>query len=219
MIICNFTPDKVPWMHIGQAGALEPGDIKEFDDARAKHILNKWGARGVLRYELNEDVEEKRKQSMQIYKRFWMNQISSFNQLNEARKNENKPYNFPTNDLVEHAETLGVELVAPWRTVQKTDDKQVAELKAENKELRGQVHDLKEDMAEILAIMKEIKDKPAIPKVIDTADLTKRFISLDAKRFEPWLIENATEVKDWPDSVKAKIREKYTAFYKKDCFI
>jgi len=214
MIICNFTPDEVPWMHIGQAGVIKPGDIEEFEDSRAKHILNKWGARGILQYDLKDDPEVKKKLAVQIYKRFWMTQISTFNQTNEAKKNENKPYNFPTDELAEHAQTLGIELVGPWKVIEKTDDKQVAELQAENKELKTQMTEMRETMSEMMNLVKSLKEVEKIPIVIETGDLIKRFISLDSKRFKSWVIENAEEIAGWPQSVINKAKEKWDAFYK-----
>ncbi|MHA2064419.1 MAG: hypothetical protein ACXABY_08570 [Candidatus Thorarchaeota archaeon] len=214
MIVCNFTPDTVEWMHVGIIGYLKPGDIKEFDDARGSHILNKWGPRGILRYSLDADPDAVRKEAVRIYKRFWMNQIVNFNQTNEARKNENKAYNFPTSQLEEKAEELGVELVAPHKTQQKTESGQVAELKAENEELRGQVNDLKEGMTEILSIMKEIREKPAVPHVIDTSDLIRQFVNLGKDRYANWVNSHLEDLKTWPDVVVEKAKEKWEAFYK-----
>lgn len=214
MIVCNFTPDKVRWMHVGQAGALKPGDIVEFEDKRAKHILNQWGPRGILHYKLTDDPEAKKKEAMEIWKRFWMHQIATFNQQNEARKNEGNPYNFPTEDLTSHAEALGVELIGPWKSTPKTENAEVNALKAENAELKEQVTDLKKDMAEMLNIMRELKEKPNVPIVIDTAELVQKFISLDARRYKTWVLENSEEIATWPKQVIDKAKEKWNAFYK-----
>ena len=86
MIIANFTPDTIQWMHVGQVGKLKPDDVGEFPDNRAKHILNRWGPRGLLQIGLNDNREAKRVEAMEIYKQFWFNQISNFNQMNEVRK-------------------------------------------------------------------------------------------------------------------------------------
>jgi hypothetical protein len=214
MIVCNFTPDDVVWMHIGQRGKLKPGDIEEFSDARAAHILNKWGAKGVMRYDLKDDPEKKKAECMRLWTKFWMNQITTFNQQNEARKNEGKIYNFPTDELTEHAETLGIELVGPWKAVKQTDNKQVLELKAENEELKTQMGEMRETMSEMLELVKTLKDADKVPIVIETGDLIKRFISLDSKRFKSWVMEHAEEIAGWPKSVTDKAKEKWNTFYK-----
>lgn len=212
-LICNFTPDDITWQHTGIQGTLKAGEIEEYPDGRANHILNSYGIRGLLRYKLNEDPEEKRKDAIRMYKRFWINQITNFNQQNEARKNENSPYNFPSEQLSDKAEEFGVQLVAPWKMQEKTDSAQVSELKAENKELKYQIDALKGNMDEMLGILKSLKDKPATPIVIDTADLIKRFITLDKAKYKGWVMKNAEEIAGWPNQVIEKAQEKWSAFY------
>jgi hypothetical protein len=41
MIIANHTPEDVEWMHIGINGIIKSGEVKEFDEGRGNHILNK----------------------------------------------------------------------------------------------------------------------------------------------------------------------------------
>jgi len=212
-IVCNFTPDEIEWQHVGIIGVLKPGDIKEFPDARAAHILNQFGPRGVLRYSLEDDPDKKREESIRIYKRFWMHQITTFNQSNEAKKNEKLPYSFPTEQLKEKAEEMGIELIAPWTSQPKTDSAQVAELKAENKELRTLVDELKKNQEEMLKVMKEIGQKPAVPHTVETGDLIKKFITLDKAKYKNWVTSHANDLADWPDSVVEKAKEKWSAFY------
>jgi len=140
MIIANFTPDRITWMHVGICGDLEPGDIKEFDEARGNHILNKYGPKGLLRLEYGDDKEDKRDQAMRLWRSFWERQITVFNQANDARRNENRPYSPPSKDLVEHAERLGIELIQPW-AVKKSGPgaEEIEEIRKDNQALRDQV--------------------------------------------------------------------------------
>lgn len=214
-MLANFTPEDITWTHVGINGTLKSGEIEEYPDGRANHILNNYGRRGIVRYRLNDDDEAIRAKSMSLYKRFWMTQITTFNQQNEAKKNENKPYTYPTDVLRDKAEEFGLDLVAPWRMQTKTDSAQVSELKAENKELKNQIAALSENQAEMLKVLKELNKKPARPVVIDTADLIKKFITLDKAKFHDWIIKNSEEIEDWPTMVKERMCEKYSSLYPK----
>ena len=110
MYIANFTPDMINWTHAGQNGLLKPGDIVEFNDARGKHILNKWGQRGLIRMSYGDEgnEDELRKQAMEIYTEFWKHQVSYFNRQNLQRENEDKALIEPSKELIKKAEEKGV---------------------------------------------------------------------------------------------------------------
>lgn len=213
MLIANFTPDEIEWIHAGIHGFLKPGDIEEFPDNRGNHILNQNGRRGILRYKLGSDDDQVRKEAMAIYKKFWMHQVTVYNQNNEARKNENKPYTYPTDQLRDKAEELGIELVAPWKMVEKTESAQVSELKAKNKELESQIQALKSGQDKMMELLAEIAKKPAVPHVVDTAELIKKFNTLDKHKYKIWVLEHGEEILSWPDQVQEKAREKWDSFY------
>jgi len=127
MHIANLTPDTIEWMHIGVAGTLKPGDIKEFDDQRANFILTKFGRRGVVRLGWDDDLDEKRQQAMAAWEKFWRYQITVFNQDNERRKSTQREYVYPTKELQEHAEELGLKLIGPW-TIENSGGADIAAL-------------------------------------------------------------------------------------------
>jgi len=213
MLICNFTPDEIEWVHAGIHGFLKPGAIEEFPDGRANHILNQNGRRGILRYNLKDDDEAKRKEAMAIYRKFWMLQITVHNQNNEARKNENKPYTYPTDQLEEKAKELGVPLISPWKQTEVSESAQVSELKAKHKELETKVNALKEGQDKMLELLSQIASKPAVPHVVDTAELIKKFNTLDKHKYKIWVLEHGEEILGWPDQVQDKAREKWDSFY------
>ena len=142
MIVANFTPDPVPWLHIGVSGTLKPGDVLEWDEARAKHVLNKSGRLGIVKMTYGDNEAIKRDDSMRLWRAFWELQVTNFNQGNEGRKAENKPYARPSKEIVEHAKRLQLELVGPWVSPAKTDDGAILELKEANKTLTGQLKEL-----------------------------------------------------------------------------
>lgn len=213
MLLCNFTPDEIEWVHGGIHGFLKPGEIEEYADARGNHILNQYQRRGILRYNLKDDDEAKRREAMGLYKRFWEHQITVFNEQNEARKNENKPYNFPSEQLKQKAEEFGVTLVAPWAMQPRTDSSQVSELKAKHMELENMVKTLSDGLQNMTALLQQIAAKPAVPVVQDTADLIKKFITLDKHKYKNWVLERAEEIKGWPTAVQKKAQEKWETFY------
>jgi hypothetical protein len=153
MIIANFTPDAILWMHGGQDGTLKPGDIKEFPDARARHILNKFDRRGILVLNFGDDPDKKRDEAMKIWRNFWVRQVTVFNQDNERRKNTNREYLDPHEELREHAEKLGLELVGPW-SLKVTDNAQIMGVLQENATLKVQLAQLTAQVAELAGAMK-----------------------------------------------------------------
>ena len=61
MIVGNFTPDPIEWMHIGITGVVNPNEIVEMDNARAKHVLNKFARRGLVQMQYGDDAETKKR--------------------------------------------------------------------------------------------------------------------------------------------------------------
>lgn len=224
MLVGNFTPDNIHWTHLGQMGDLGPGSVEEFDEKRANFILTKYGPRGLVRvnWEDREDLAKYKDRAMQVYREFWIMQIETFNEQNAQRKNENKAYVYPTKQQKQKAEELGLELEGPWKTTQKTDSRELREMKAENaalkeelKEIREESKSLQEDMRSMLELMKEIKEKPATPVIRETADFLQQFQHLGEDRFQNWVMDHIDEIPDFPLSVYEEAFEKWSRFYKK----
>lgn len=210
-ILCNFTPDKVVWEHIGHRGSIKPGEIKEFKDGRANHILNQLKRKGIMRYQLNGDEDAMRAQAMRTYKQFWINQITTFNQQNEAARNENRPYNHPTEELRGKADEFGVELIAPFKMQPQSESSKVSELKAENEGLKTELGEMKTQMTELMDLVKSnMKEKKVY---VDFNDLIQKFNSLGKDRFMKWVIVNSEEIETWPEPVIEKAKEKWNSFY------
>ena len=86
MIVGNFTPDPIDWMHIGITGTIEPGETAEMDEGRARHILNKFARRGLVQMQFGDEPGDKKKESIKLWTSFWEQQITAFNQHNEDQK-------------------------------------------------------------------------------------------------------------------------------------
>lgn len=200
MYIANFTPDTIEWMHGGKTGQLEEGDILEFEDASGKHILNKWGARGLLRvgYEDKGNEAELREKGMKIYNRFWQRHISVFNQHNESLKNENKPYVHPDPKTEEKAAELGVELVGPWKMITPAAGVDVKKLET----MEGEMAELKKMVSDLANVTKEATQQR------DNA-LIEQFSGLDDLDFRAWMDMSLAKIRKWPEGIRALVRVKW----------
>lgn len=217
MLIANFTPDRITTMYIGRTRTFKPGDMDDVPDKEGNHVLTKWAKRGLIRINFDEykdeaRLERKRQQAMTIYEDFWTKQISDFNQLNEAMKNENKAYIRPGMELRSKAKELGIELIGPWKVAQPTDDGKIRALKEENAELKEQVKIVTGQMAELMQMMKEMKSQVEVSK-FDTAEIVGRFKNMTKAQFQPWVYDNLEEAEHWPDQVLEKIVDKWASFY------
>jgi hypothetical protein len=167
MILANFTPDDIEWTFGGLSGVIPGNGIKgslvEVDDAKGNHLLNKFGPRGLIRMQYSKEpdyLSRRKAESVKVYGDFWLRQVQNFNELNDNRKNEGKPYIRPTKDLLEHAEQLGIELIGPWRAaVKEPDSGLVASLQKQIDELKKLI---------LNPVPKATEDKPA--KEPDTTD-------------------------------------------------
>lgn len=204
MHIANFTPDTIKWLHVGITGKLEPDDITEFEDARGKHILNKWGARGLLRitYDDRDREDEMREKAMEIYRSFWSRQISNFNQHNESLKNQDRAYVYPTKMLSKKAEDFGIDLIQPWKLkppVSETDKKEMDELK----DRLGKMEEMMSKMVDTLGDVTKQRDDA----------LVSQFTLLNQEEFKPWLEANLATVRTWPKNVQTLVQVKWIDLY------
>ena len=206
MILVNFTPDTIPWIHVGVTGKIKPDEKIEVDDGRGRHILNRWGDRGLLVLQFGDEdkLAEKKADAMSLYTRFWTRQIVVFNQHNETLKNESKPYIMPPKELEFHAAKLGIELIGPWKVRKQVNDVEIKQLKDENAELRTSIKSLA-DM--VKGLIKEVRiDKE--PDVIERDTFTRKYKNKGKVAFKVWVQSNVLDIAVWPperqDEVKVK---------------
>lgn len=208
MIIANLTPDDVPWMHIGVTGVLKAGDMAEFEDGRGRHILSKWGQRGILRMGFEDNSEEglvkKTKEAKGLYDKFWMRQISYHNQHNDALKNAGGAYVTPSEELEVHAAMLGVDVIGPWNAAKAKENADLAKLKEENKTL---VDSLKDMQVQISAL----GNKGAVEDNYET--YRKQFKPLNREKLLGFVNDNAATILTWPMAIFIELKEKFLKFY------
>jgi hypothetical protein len=244
MIIANFTPDDISWLHEGIAGILKSGQIKEFNDNRGKHILNKMDRKGLLQLNYGDDVEKMKEQAVKIWRLFWTRQITTYNQDNERRKNTQREFTYPPPELEEHAQKLGIELVGPW-SVKPTESEELKNLRTQNFELGTQVATLSQQVTALMEFVKkanvlpefqppEVKvelskggvqsqpveeEKPAITPG-EPEKLIAEFAKLSAERFYKWCKDNKDRVQsdEFPEAVRAMVKEKWERLVKGEQF-
>jgi hypothetical protein len=229
MIVGNFTPDAIDWMHIGISGTLGPGETAEMSESRAKHILNKFARRGLVQMQFGDDVESKTKQSMAEWTNFWEQQITQFNQHNEDQKEKGNRYARPTAQLKEKAILLGLELLQPWR-IEAKDSPELKRLQQENVALRetvdaqtGQINTQTAQIQEILDMLKTGKEteepqaEPIEPAGEDPLDVVatnrKKYASLTVGTMSGWLKNNWEEIQEMPEENRFEIKTRYESLY------
>ena len=165
MILANYTPDDIEYIYGGIYGTVKSGQIREVEDAAGRHILNKFDRRGLQQLQFGDNPDEKMKIGMKTWKDFWIRQITIFNQDNERRMNTNREYVDPTDQLKEHAEKLGINLIGPW-SMKETDNSLVSSLKDENFQLKTQLNAVTE---QVKALVDAMQARGDIPTVLRTA--------------------------------------------------
>lgn len=231
MIIANFTPDQVDWMHMGITGIIpaysadSTDHIIDYEDSRARHILNKYARIGIVQMVFGDDAEKKKAESIALYNRFWEHQIEVFNQSNEQQKEAGNRYHRPTDILAKKAAEFELELKKPW-TVPAKDSAKSAALEKENVELKETIRLQTAQITQILAALsgklpQPAPSEPEAPEVseeqkalaeIVTANRNK-YRSLVAKTMSGWIKNNWEQIQEMPEENRFEIISKYEEIY------
>lgn len=214
MIVGNFTPDPIPWMHIGVTGSVNPGEIVEMDSSRAKHVLNKFARRGLVQMQYGDDAETKKKESMALWTSFWETQIIQFNQHNEDQKEKGNRYARPTPELAEKAKFFGLDLLQPWR-IESKESPELKKVQEENVALKSIVDAQTGQIAEILEMLKKGQPVPETAEPITDvlAANRKKYGSLTANTMSGWLKNNWEEFQGMPEENRFEIKARYEDLY------
>ncbi len=224
MIVANYTPDSIDWMHIGITGVVNPGETVEMAESRAKHVLNKFARRGLIQMQFGDDIEIKKKESMDLWTSFWELQIVQFNQHNEDQKEKGNRYARPTPELSEKAKILGLDLLQPWR-IEAKESPELKRLQEENVALKATVETQTGQIQEILDMLKsgkETEEPPAKTETIeppgeDPLDVVavnrKKYMSLSANTMSGWLKNNWEEYQEMPEENRFEIQTRYEDLY------
>lgn len=237
MILANYTPDAITYTHSGLTGTIKPGELKDLEDSKANFILNKFDRRGLVALKFGDMPEVKREEAMNTYRTFWTRQVLVYNQDNERRKNTQREYAEPTEQLVAHAKQLGIEILGPW-TVKQTDSGAVQALRDENATLKSQLSLLSQQIADLADAMKArevpfelrspaekimitqrgAESPPEVkpPTRADNKALINEFQMLNRERFGEWVMMNSDRIQgpDFPPDVRLMIEDKWERLVK-----
>ena len=236
--IANYTPDPITYIHGGIPATIESGKLVEMEEKKANFVLNKFDKRGLVLMKFGDDPEVRRPEAMAQWKRFWIRQITIYNQDNERRKNTQREYVEPQQELVEHAAILGIELQGPW-TIKQTDNAAVQAVLIENANLKVEMSALKSQMQELIDAMRarqvpielqspaekiettkrgaesqpkeEVIVKPKPAPAVDHKPLIAEFQMLTKEKFGEWVMVNLDRIQanDFPLDVRQMIEQKW----------
>ncbi len=163
MIIVNYTPDDIEYVHGGLTGVLVSGEMDDVESGKGNFLLNKYDQKGMLKLVFGDDVKAKKLEAMELYEEFWTKQVIIHNQANEARQARRLEYSRASKDVEAHAKTLGLKLLGPW-TAQVSESKELTRVKDDNAELRVQVNTLTSQVGKLLEALGQT-DTPEALKI------------------------------------------------------
>jgi hypothetical protein len=163
MIIVNYTPDDIEYVHGGLTGTLKSGEMDDVDSGKGNFLLNKYDQKGMLKLVFGDDPALKKAEAMELWKEFWTKQIVIHNQANEARQARNLEYSRAPKEVEEHAKVLGLKLLGPW-AAQVSDNEEMQALKNENADLRVQMNSMSSRLDKLLSAL-EKTDTPEALKI------------------------------------------------------
>lgn len=154
MIIANYTPDDIKYVHGGIPGIIKSGTMEDMPEAKANFLVNKFDQRGLLKLQFGDDPEEKKAEAMQIYREFWTRQVVNHNQANEKRQARNLEFSRAPGEVERHAKELGLKLLGPW-TATSDESVEMKQLRNDNSELTVRMNSMADQLAKALSILEK----------------------------------------------------------------
>jgi cell division protein FtsB len=138
----------------------------------------------------------------------------TYNQMNEARRQQNQSYMEVPPQIQAYADELGVGVIMPYNI--KDDERaELATLRAERDEDKKEMKDLRDMIARLLSAQEEgDKVNPdETPEETVIANNRLKYHKLGKKTMEGWIRKNRAEIGAWPEENKTEIRKKYLHTY------
>lgn len=234
LVIYNPTNEILTATYIGETCEIAPEQKLKMDDARARHLLNNLGARGLVTLEYGDqgDGEEKKaKEGRTRNREFKRQQVLRYNQMNESHKQQGLPYVVIPEQVQEYAKELGLVLVQPYQykdkeveeisQLRETRDDQfryIKKLEDTNKENQDQIAALSSKVADLITIMQGGTVPPAVDpeqsaeayKVdLDRVRSELGYVRLPNTHFENWVARRWDDVQAAPPEIQEEIMERY----------
>jgi hypothetical protein len=151
MIVFNPTNEDLTAMHGGCNLTIkkfpEKGHKMKLDDAKAKHLLNILGPRGLTVLEYDDALDggdkenQKAEDGRERNRQFKIKQVTMYNQDNESRKAQKLGYVDPPPHITEYSKELGIGIIAPYQ-VQDLKNEEISVLKKEKAEDAAKMKDM-----------------------------------------------------------------------------
>jgi len=239
-VLFNPTTEEFETQYVGETVRIDaypnPGHMLKVDDARARHVLNVLGPRGLSTLDYGDEgdaKEAKAKSGRNRNKAFKRKQIIEFNQLNQGNEQRKLPYIVPTKQLVEYADELGITLLQPYShpdegrekvsgllnevkekdTLIKEQGKQISDLGSQVSTLSDQVSKLIEGFKQPKPDKNDVWVEPVekLPRDFteeDYAEMT-RFRTLNKVSFKVWMKKNWGDIPDYPNGIQTEIQARH----------
>ena len=217
---------------------LPPDSQVKMSDARAKHVLNSLGPRGLMTLEFGDNVEEKHKLGVDRNLEFKKRQVQRHNQQNEQQKRGGRPWIDPPVHIKSYAKELGLELVEPYS--ERADERgMVQALIAQNQQQQAQMAQIQSQMADLMKMVlmerpggapttKRTQPEPqkdefeAEVSLVDTegktlddleAEIMDTALQKNKRWLRPYLVQNIDLIVTFSQKVKDRINNIYQAMY------
>jgi len=165
----NPTNEQFDMQHQGISFSMKSDEKLEVDDARARHVLNSMGPRGLTSLSYGCDEEKIQKEAIARNLVFKKKQIIEYNQRNENRKMEGKSYLPPTSSVTTYAIELGLKLLEPF-TMKDEERSVISSEKKKNVKFENDLKELQKENSELKDMMSQLLEKlspPPIPEVVE----------------------------------------------------
>jgi hypothetical protein len=243
-VLFNPSNELFETQYVGETVAIQPypdpGHMLKVDDARARHVLNVLGPRGLTTLDYgdsDEDKEAKAKSGRERNKAFKRKQVIEFNQLNQGNEQRKLPYIVPTKQLAGYADELGITLLQPYShpdegrekvsgllnevkekdTLIKEQGKQISDLGSQVSTLSGQVSQL---LKAFQQPDKPQKEKVAWVEPVEGGDggilIDKemlKFRTLNTPQLMGWLKKNWDNIPKYPEEIRSEIEARHEKLF------
>lgn len=239
LVVFNPTNEVLTGTYVGETVDIEPDQKIKMDDARARHLLNVLGPRGLMSLEYGDEghgVEKKATEGRRRNREFKRQQVLRYNQTNEAHKQQGLPYVQIPEQIQDYAKELGLVLVQPYQYKDK-EVEEIADLREErdsqgryirkledtNKDLQAQIGELTNQMQTLMSMLKPQNEETADPqeteegRKVELARIRKElgYTKLPKQHFENWIPRRWDEIHAAPQEIQEEIHSKYRHMFNK----
>lgn len=216
-VLFNPSNEDMHAQYVGEAVIIKAESKIKVDDPRGRHVLNEFGQRGLCKLDYGDDEEVVGAEGLRRNREFKLRQVMLYNQMNEARRQQNQAYMAVPKQIEGYADELGVGVIMPYN-IKDGEREELAKLRTERDEQ-------KKELLEMKVLMQRLLDqKDGGDAVNPDETLQEKKVAMNRmmyKRLAPntlkgWIRNNKLEIAAWPEENLSELRKKYAEFYKKE---